>query len=456
MNLIDVLSQINSFIWGPPLLILLVGTGILFTFKLGFLQITKLPTALKLIFKSENNGSGDISSFSALCTALAATVGTGNIVGVATALKIGGPGALFWMWVAAFFGMATKYAEGVLAIKYRTKNEKNEISGGPMYYIVNGMGSKYKPLAIFFAISGILVALLGIGTFTQVNSITDSIIGSFGINPKITGIILTLIVALVIFGGIKNISKVASTVVPFMSFVYILMCFLIILGSFNKIPSTFILILKSAFTPTSSIGGFMGASVSMAIRNGIARGVFSNESGLGSAPIAAAAAKTNHPAEQGLISMTGTFIDSLIICSLTGFSLILSGVWKGDLNGALMTQSAFESVLPHIGPLFLTISLSLFAFTTILGWCYYGERCFEFLFGIKFISAYRVVFVLMILIGSFLKLEMVWIIADIVNALMAIPNLIALIYLTPVVIAETNTYMNYLKLKKEDSYAINI
>ncbi|MDB8803756.1 alanine/glycine:cation symporter family protein [Romboutsia sp. 1001216sp1] len=456
MNLIDVLSQINSFIWGPPLLILLVGTGILFTFKLGFLQITKLPTALKLIFKSENNGSGDISSFSALCTALAATVGTGNIVGVATALKIGGPGALFWMWVAAFFGMATKYAEGVLAIKYRTKNEKNEISGGPMYYIVNGMGSKYKPLAIFFAISGILVALLGIGTFTQVNSITDSINGSVGINPKITGIILTLIVALVIFGGIKNISKVASTVVPFMSFVYILMCFLIILGSFNKIPSTFILILKSAFTPTSSIGGFMGASVSMAIRNGIARGVFSNESGLGSAPIAAAAAKTNHPAEQGLISMTGTFIDSLIICSLTGFSLILSGVWKGDLNGALMTQSAFESVLPHIGPLFLTISLSLFAFTTILGWCYYGERCFEFLFGIKFISAYRVVFVLMILIGSFLKLEMVWIIADIVNALMAIPNLIALIYLTPVVIAETNTYMNYLKLKKEDSYAINI
>ncbi|MDB8791440.1 sodium:alanine symporter family protein [Romboutsia sp. 1001216sp1] len=456
MNLIDVLSQINSFIWGPPLLILLVGTGILFTFKLGFLQITKLPTALKLIFKSENNGSGDISSFSALCTALAATVGTGNIVGVATALKIGGPGALFWMWVAAFFGMATKYAEGVLAIKYRTKNEKNEISGGPMYYIVNGMGSKYKPLAIFFAISGILVALLGIGTFTQVNSITDSINGSFGINPKITGIILTLIVALVIFGGIKNISKVASTVVPFMSFVYILMCFLIILGSFNKIPSTFILILKSAFTPTSSIGGFMGASVSMAIRNGIARGVFSNESGLGSAPIAAAAAKTNHPAEQGLISMTGTFIDSLIICSLTGFSLILSGVWKGDLNGALMTQSAFESVLPHIGPLFLTISLSLFAFTTILGWCYYGERCFEFLFGIKFISAYRVVFVLMILIGSFLKLEMVWIIADMVNALMAIPNLIALIYLTPVVIAETNTYMNYLKLKKEDSYAINI
>ena len=447
MNLIDVLSQINSFIWGPPLLILLVGTGILFTFKLGFLQITKLPTALKLIFKSENNGSGDISSFSALCTALAATVGTGNIVGVATALKIGGPGALFWMWVAAFFGMATKYAEGVLAIKYRTKNEKNEISGGPMYYIVNGMGSKYKPLAIFFAISGILVALLGIGTFTQVNSITDSINGSFGINPKITGIILTLIVALVIFGGIKNISKVASTVVPFMSFVYILMCFLIILGSFNKIPSTFILILKSAFTPTSSIGGFMGASVSMAIRNGIARGVFSNESGLGSAPIAAAAAKTNHLAEQGLISMTGTFIDSLIICSLTGFSLILSGVWKGDLNGALMTQSAFESVLPHIGPLFLTISLSLFAFTTILGWCYYGERCFEFLFGIKFISAYRVVFVLMILIGSFLKLEMVWIIADIVNALMAIPNLIALIYLTPVVIAETNTYMNYLKLR---------
>lgn len=450
MNLIDVLNQMSAFIWGPPLLVLLVGTGILFSFKLGFLQITKLPTALKLIFKAENNGSGDISSFSALCTALAATVGTGNIVGVATAIKVGGPGALFWMWIAAFFGMATKYAEGVLAIKYRTKDKNGQVSGGPMYYILNGMGNKYKPLASFFAVSGVLVALLGIGTFTQVNSITDSINGSFGIDPRITGIVLALLVGLVVFGGLKNISKVASTIVPFMSVIYILICLLILASSFDKIPSTFMFIIKSAFTPTSAFGGFVGASVSMAIRNGIARGVFSNESGLGSAPIAAAAAKTEWPAEQGLISMTGTFIDSLIICSLTGFSLILSGVWQGDLNGALMTQSAFESVLPGIGPLFLTVSLSLFAFTTILGWSYYGERCFEFLFGTKGINGYRVVFVSMVLLGSFLKLEVVWIIADIVNGLMAIPNLIALLYLMPVVACETKIYMDYLTSKKEN------
>ncbi len=448
MNLIDVFNQINSFVWGPPLLILLVGTGVLFTFKLGFLQIKKLPTSFKLIFKSNTNGNGDISSFGALCTALAATVGTGNIVGVATAIKAGGPGSLFWMWVAAFFGMATKYAEGLLAIKYRVKDSNNNISGGPMYYIVNGMGKKYRPLAIFFAISGILVALLGIGTFTQVNSITDSISGSFGVDPKLTGVILTLLITFVIFGGIQSISKVATKIVPFMASVYILICLLIVISFFDKIPDSFILILKSAFNPTAAFGGFLGSTVSIAIRNGIARGVFSNESGLGSAPIAAAAAKTEWPAEQGLISMTGTFIDSLIICSLTGFSIILSGVWTSDLNGALMTQAAFETVLPSFGPLFLTISLSMFAFTTILGWSYSGERCFEFLFGIKFINLYRLVFVSMVLLGSFLKLELVWIIADIVNALMALPNLIALIYLSPIIISETKLYFEFLDNNK--------
>ncbi|MBO3443979.1 sodium:alanine symporter family protein [Clostridium sp. CCUG 7971] len=449
MNLIDVFNKIDSFIWGPPLLVLLVGTGILFTFKLGFLQIRKLPQSLRLIFKAENSGTGDISSFGALCTALAATVGTGNIVGVATAIKAGGPGALFWMWLAAFFGMATKYAEGLLAIKYRVKDSNGNISGGPMYYIVNGMGEKYKPLAIFFSVSGILVALLGIGTFTQVNSITDSINGSFGIDPKITGVIIAVLVAFVIFGGLQSISNVATKIVPFMATVYILICSLIIITFFNKVPETFALIIKSAFTPTAAFGGFLGATVSMAIRNGIARGVFSNESGLGSAPIAAAAAKTEWPAEQGLISMTGTLIDSLIICSLTGFALILSGVWQSDLNGALMTQSAFETVLPSIGPLFLTISLSLFAFTTILGWSYYGERCFEFLFGVKGINGYRVLFVLMVLLGAFLKLELVWIIADIVNGLMAIPNLIALIALSPVVVSETKLYFNYINSNKD-------
>ncbi|MDL0364653.1 sodium:alanine symporter family protein, partial [Clostridioides difficile] len=435
MNLIDILNKVDAFIWGPPLLVLLVGTGILLTVKLGVVQITKLPRALKLIFSAENKGSGDVSSFAALCTALAATVGTGNIVGVATAIKAGGPGALFWMWIAAFFGMATKYSEGVLAIKYRTKDKNGQVSGGPMYYIVNGMGEKWRPLAIFFAISGILVALLGIGTFTQVNSITDAINNSFGIDPRITGVVLAVFVALVVFGGLKSISNVATKIVPFMAVIYVVICGIILISFWNKIPETFMLIIKSAFTPTAATGGFLGATMSLAIRNGIARGVFSNESGLGSAPIAAAAAKTEWPAEQGLISMTGTFIDTIIICTLTGFSLVISGVWCSDLNGAVMTQAAFNGAIPTFGPILLTVSLTLFAFTTILGWSYYGERCFEFLFGVKGMNGYRTVFVAMVLLGAFLKLEVVWIIADIVNGLMAIPNLIALLALSPIIVS---------------------
>lgn len=455
MDFLNLLNKVDSFIWGLPLLILLVGTGIYLTIRLGLIQILRLPKALKLIFKAKNDGSGDISSFGALCTALAATIGTGNIVGIATAIKAGGPGALFWMWLAAFFGMATKYSEGLLAIKFRTKDESGQVSGGPMYYIVNGMGEKWKPLASFFAISGILVALLGIGTFSQVNSITDAVQGSFNIDHKITGIILAICVALVVFGGIQSISNVATKIVPFMTLVYILICLTILGKYYELIPETFILIFKSAFTGHAAAGGFIGATVSMAIRNGIARGVFSNESGLGSAPIAAAAAKTNWPAEQGLISMTGTFIDSIIICTLTGVSLIISGVWQSDLNGAIMTQSAFASVLPNLGPIFLTISLSLFAFTTILGWSYYGERCFEFLFGVKKINLFRALFVLMVLLGAFLKLEMVWVIADIVNGLMALPNLIALLALSPVVISETKLYLEYLDRKsKSDSEKI--
>lgn len=437
MNLIDILNKVDAFIWGPPLLVLLVGTGILLTVKLGVVQITKLPRALKLIFSAENKGSGDVSSFAALCTALAATVGTGNIVGVATAIKAGGPGALFWMWIAAFFGMATKYSEGVLAIKYRTKDKNGQVSGGPMYYIVNGMGEKWRPLAIFFAISGILVALLGIGTFTQVNSITDAINNSFGIDPRITGVVLAVFVALVVFGGLRSISNVATKIVPFMAVIYVVICGIILISFWNKIPETFMLIIKSAFTPTAATGGFLGATMSLAIRNGIARGVFSNESGLGSAPIAAAAAKTEWPAEQGLISMTGTFIDTIIICTLTGFSLVISGVWCSDLNGAVMTQAAFNGAIPTFGPILLTVSLTLFAFTTILGWSYYGERCFEFLFGVKGMNGYRTVFVAMVLLGAFLKLEVVWIIADIVNGLMAIPNLIALLALSPIIVSET-------------------
>ncbi|HHS9390570.1 TPA: alanine/glycine:cation symporter family protein [Clostridioides difficile] len=444
MNLIDILNKVDAFIWGPPLLVLLVGTGILLTVKLGVVQITKLPRALKLIFSAENKGSGDVSSFAALCTALAATVGTGNIVGVATAIKAGGPGALFWMWIAAFFGMATKYSEGVLAIKYRTKDKNGQVSGGPMYYIVNGMGEKWRSLAIFFAISGILVALLGIGTFTQVNSITDAINNSFGIDPRITGVVLAVFVALVVFGGLKSISNVATKIVPFMAVIYVVICGIILISFWNKIPETFMLIIKSAFTPTAATGGFLGATMSLAIRNGIARGVFSNESGLGSAPIAAAAAKTEWPAEQGLISMTGTFIDTIIICTLTGFSLVISGVWCSDLNGAVMTQAAFNGAIPTFGPILLTVSLTLFAFTTILGWSYYGERCFEFLFGVKGMNGYRTVFVAMVLLGAFLKLEVVWIIADIVNGLMAIPNLIALLALSPIIVSETKKYFEHI------------
>lgn len=437
--MLELLKALDAFAWGPPLLILLVGTGIYLTIRLGLLQVARLPKAFQLIF-TKDKGHGDVSSFAALCTALAATVGTGNIIGVATAIKVGGPGALFWMWMAAFFGMATKYAEGLLAIKYRSKDANGAVAGGPMHYILLGMGEKWRPLAIFFALAGVLVALLGIGTFTQVNSITESIQNTAQIDPAITALVLSVFVAIAVFGGLKSISKVSTAVVPFMAIVYILGTLTVILFNIEKIPATLALIFTSAFSPAAAVGGFAGASIRMAIQNGVARGVFSNESGLGSAPIAAAAAKTNEPVEQGLISMTGTFIDTLIICTLTGLTILVTGVWSGDLNGVALTQSAFSTIFSNFGPALLTIFLVLFAFTTILGWNYYGERCFEFLFGVRFIWLYRVVFVLMVLLGGFIELDMVWIIADIVNALMALPNLIALLVLSPVVVAETKKY----------------
>ena len=440
--MLELLKALDAFVWGPPLLILLVGTGIYLTIRLGLLQVARLPKAFQLIF-TKDKGHGDVSSFAALCTALAATVGTGNIIGVATAIKVGGPGALFWMWMAAFFGMATKYAEGLLAIKYRSKDANGAVAGGPMHYILLGMGEKWRPLAIFFALAGVLVALLGIGTFTQVNSITESIQNTAQIEPAITALILSIFVGIAVFGGLKSISKVSTAVVPFMAIVYILGTLTVILFNIEKIPATLALIFTSAFSPAAAVGGFAGASIRMAIQNGVARGVFSNESGLGSAPIAAAAAKTNEPVEQGLISMTGTFIDTLIICTLTGLTILVTGVWSGDLNGVALTQSAFSTIFSNFGPALLTIFLVLFAFTTILGWNYYGERCFEFLFGVRFIWLYRVVFVLMVLLGGFIELDMVWIIADIVNALMALPNLIALLVLSPVVIAETKKYFKH-------------
>ena len=455
--MIQFLDQLDNFIWGTPLLVLLVGTGIMLTIRLGLIQVTKLPQALKLIFKSDHSGEGDISSFGALCTALAATVGTGNIIGVATALAAGGPGALFWMWLAAFFGMATKYAEGVLAIKYRQTDANGQVAGGPMYYITNGMGEKFKPLAIFFAFSGILVALLGIGTFTQVNAITSSIENTLHLPAEVVGIVLAILVGIVTFGGINSISKVAEKIVPVMAISYLIICLTILATHYASIVPAFQLIFESAFTPLAAVGGFTGATVAMAIRNGIARGVFSNESGLGSAPIAAAAAKTEWAAEQGLISMTGTFIDSLIICTLTGLTLMVTGVWQmEDVATGALTETAFNTVLPTmgglpLGSLLLMVCLSLFAFTTILGWNYYGERCCEFLFGVKSIMPYRLIFVLMVGLGAFLQLEAVWLIADIVNGLMALPNLIAIVALSGVVVAETKAYFEHLHQSKLQS-----
>ena len=433
-------KALDSFVWGVPLLVLLVGTGIYLSTRLRLLQVLKLPLAFKLIF-AEDKGEGDISSFAALATALAATVGTGNIVGVATAIKAGGPGALFWMWIAAFFGMATKYAEGLLAIKYRTKDANGEVSGGPMYYIINGMGKIWKPLAIFFALAGILVAFLGIGTFSQVNSITASLKNSFNWSPQIVSILIAIVVAVIIFGGIQSIAKVSEKLVPFMAAAYIIATLIVIFMHYNHIIPAIEQVFSGAFTGTAAVGGFAGAVVKEAIQNGIARGVFSNESGLGSAPIAAAAAKTHEPAEQGLISMTGTFIDTLVICTLTGLSILVTGKWtvKG-LEGAPLTQSAFATVFGNIGVLVLTLCLVLFAFTTILGWSYYGERCFEFLFGVKHINIYRSIFIIMVALGGFLELDLIWTIADIVNGLMAIPNLIALLALSPIIIAETRNY----------------
>ena len=446
--MLEILNEIDAFVWGPPLLVLLVGTGILLTFRLKLLQVFKLPQALGLIFSAKNDGSGDVNSFKALCTALAATVGTGNIVGVATAIKAGGPGALFWMWMAAFFGMATKYSECLLAVKYRTVDANGNISGGPMYYIENGLGKKYKPLAVMFAVFGVLCAYFGIGTFAQVNSIVEITQISAGIPVVYTGIALTVVVAAVTIGGLKSIATVAAKVVPAMALLYFLTTVGIMIVFTDQVPAAIATVLNSAFTPTAAQGGFLGATVMLAMRSGVARGVFSNESGLGSAPIVAAAAKTKWAAEQGLISMTGTFIDTIIICTLTGLSLVVSGVWCGPLNGAAMTESAFTMAFPAFGSILLLVGLVLFAFTTILGWNYYGERCVEYLMGVKAILPYRIIFICLIACGPFLKLEEIWVLADIVNGLMAIPNLIALIALSGVVVAETKAYQKHLAEEK--------
>lgn len=437
------LTAIDSFIWGPPLLILLVGTGVYLTLRLGLLQVVRLPLALRLVFgRDQGQGKqGDVSSFGALCTALSATIGTGNIVGVATAIKLGGPGALFWMWMAALFGMATKYAECLLAVKYRQQDANGQMAGGPMYYLEKGLGSKL--LAKLFALFGIGVAFFGIGTFPQVNAISDAMSLSFSVPREATAVVLTLTVALVTLGGIKSISSVSSKVVPFMAIFYIVACLGVLVNNAGALPEAIGLVISSAFTGHAATGGFVGASIMLAIQSGVARGVFSNESGLGSAPIAAAAAKTDSCVEQGLVSMTGTFIDTIIICTMTGLTLVVTGVWGGDLSGAAMTSAAFAQGLDaHIGQYLVSIGLLFFAFTTILGWNYYGERCTEYLFGVKAIKPYRLIYLVLVASGAFLHLDMIWLLADIVNGLMAVPNLIGLIGLRHVVIAETRAYFS--------------
>lgn len=433
-----ILQTIDSIVWGPPLLILLLGTGIYLTYKLKFIQIRKLPQAIKFIFEKEEGAKGDVSSFGALCTALSATIGTGNIVGVATAIKAGGPGALFWMWIAAFFGMATKYAEGVLAIRYREFDENGAVKGGPMYYIQNGMGIKW--LAKLFALFGVLVALFGIGTFAQVNSISEGLKNSFNVPIIITAIIVTILVALVTLGGIKRISKVSEAIVPFMAAFYILGVILVIIFNFKNIPDALYIIFESAFNPKAAMGGVAGLSIIMVMQKGISRGVFSNEAGLGSAPIAAAAAKTNSAARQGLISMTGTFFDTIVICTMTGLVIVLTGMYNSPIDGASLTTAAFEAGLPiaNVGKYIVNIGLVFFAFTTILGWNYYGEKCVEYLLGEKAIIPFKIIYIVLVAIGAFISLDIIFISADIVNGLMAIPNLIAIIALRKVIFDETN------------------
>lgn len=449
-QLINIFNKIDSLIWGAPLLILLVGTGVYLTVRLGLLQIFKLPMAFKYLFSKEEDSEkakGDVSSFAALCTALAATIGTGNIVGVATALKVGGPGALFWMWMAAFFGMATKYSEGLLAVKYRVVDDNGQMSGGPMYYIEKGLGNKW--LAKLFALFGIGVAFFGIGTFAQINSITQSTQVAFQIPVVVSGTIITVLVALVTVNGIKSISRVAEIVVPFMAMLYILGSVVILILNIHILPNIIGIVIKSAFTPVAATGGFLGATIKQAIQSGIARGVFSNESGLGSAPIAAAAAKTNSCVRQGLISMTGTFIDTIVVCTMTGLVIILTNAWSMNMEGAEITNYAFSTALPgaNLGKVIVTVGLIFFAFTTIIGWNYYGERCTEYLFGIKGIKIYRYIFIFLVAVGPYLKLELVWIVADIVNALMAIPNLIGILGLRKIIISETKSFFETLNEK---------
>ena len=433
----DILNYVSGFIWGPFTLILILGTGIFLSLGLKGFTLTYIAVAFKQLFsKEEDSSSGEISSFQSLTTALSATVGTGNIAGVATAIFVGGPGAIFWMWVSAIFGMATKFAEAFLAIKYREKNELGETIGGPMYYIKNGLTSKFIVFAYLFAAAG-MIAALGIGNGVQVNSVSQVINNEFGFSTFSIGIVIAILVALVILGGIKSIGNITSKLVPVMSLVYILGGLLIIILNSSQVGYVFNLIVTSAFTSTAATGGFAGATVWMALRYGVARGVFSNEAGLGSSPIAHAAAKTNNPVKQGMISMLEPLIDTLIVCTITAFVILMSNQWVGEINGAVLTVASFENLLAN-GKYIVIFGLILFSFSTIIGWSYYGEKCVEFLFGSGVIIYYRILWIVIIPVAASIELYLMWLIADIMNGLMSIPNLIALILLAPVIFRQTS------------------
>lgn len=458
----DILNSIDNFVWGVPLMVLILAGGILLTIRLGVMQIRKLPLALKWMVKNEEGGEGEISSFSALCTALSATIGTGNIVGVATAVGTGGPGALFWMVVTAFFGMSTKFAEGLLAVKYRVVGKDGHSLGGPFYYIELGMGKKWKWLAKLFAFFGVCVGLFGIGTFSQVNGISSAVhnffdpndlhcvkllpfLGEYSWSVIISSLVLSICVATVLIGGIKRIANVSQIIVPFMAIIYFAFAAILIIGNITAIPSAIAVIVKAAFSPKAVTGGVVG-SIFVALQKGIARGIFSNEAGLGSAPIAAAAAQTKEPVRQGLVSMTGTFIDTIVICTLTGLSIVLTGAWQvPGLEGVDVTTYAFQQGLPfppQISAFILMLCLVFFAFTTILGWDYYSERCLEYLSGgnIKHVKIFRWIYILAVFIGPYMTVSAVWTIADIFNGLMAIPNMIAIFALSGVVVKETRDF----------------
>ncbi len=448
-ELANILSTLADIAWGPYMCALIALTGLYLTFGLKFMPIIKTPYAFKLLLsKPENSEKGEVSARATLFTALSATVGTGNIAGVATAIALGGPGAIFWMWVVGFFGIATKYGEAVLAVNYRETDSNGSFVGGPMYYIKNGLGEKWKWLGFLFALFG-SIAAFGIGNMVQSNTVANQLQNTLNIDPLVTGIIMAFITGLVIIGGIKRISAFASSLVPIMTLIYIIAALIIIFSNINKIPMAFQIIFDSAFNGTAATGGFAGATVLMAIRFGVARGIFSNEAGLGSAAIAHAVAKTSSPAKLGLIAMLGTFIDTIIICTMTALVIVISGAWQNGDNGALLASNSFVYGLPAIGETIITISLILFAYTTIIGWSYYGERCLAYICGTKSIKPFRILWLMSVVFGAYsLKLgdttaesvNLIWLVADVMNGFMALPNLIALILLSPVIFKITKEY----------------